>query len=302
MPNKDEKNKDYSKISMRIGDVHVEFEGTSENIKKLMADKEMFDFAKTLEANAKKASPESAPKTTPKTVSKEKTVQPPIKAETMPETPKKDNVTLGKKAEKPRKKGTNWRNVATALMIVSIILVASVVSVIAFYMPTVDTLNAQVAEKDASIADLSENATSLAHQVSALQSSITSYTSTISDLREVNELLNNQIASYLLMNTTTYIYSGEALTQNASESTMIFQGLLDYAGYVGVSVESTSNTTYVKLYYDYKTVTFHQNVTTAASGTAYFPVLPTGITINVGNTDTYTGDTVNATVSLVYYH
>ena len=38
MPEKDEQNKVPSKVSMKIGDVEVQFEGTTENIKKLMED------------------------------------------------------------------------------------------------------------------------------------------------------------------------------------------------------------------------------------------------------------------------
>ena len=56
MPKKSEQNKERSKISMRIGEVEVEFEGTSDNIKKLM-EKELFDFAKRLEGTVKQLSP-----------------------------------------------------------------------------------------------------------------------------------------------------------------------------------------------------------------------------------------------------
>ena len=91
MPDKDEQNKEHSKISMKIGEVQVEFEGTTENIKKLM-DKEMFDFAKRMEGAAKQLPPstESAPKAAPKppeTVAKPKTVPPPITASAKPEAP-----------------------------------------------------------------------------------------------------------------------------------------------------------------------------------------------------------------------
>ena len=325
MSDKNKQDKEHSKISMRIGDVHVEFEGTSENIKKMMADKEMFNFAKNLEAASKQSPPsvESAPKSakTPEAAPQEKTVPPPIKASTTSGAPAKKPFPPPSKTMKPGKKGTNWKNLALASIIISIVLLASLAGVIAVYVPlavnnAADNLNAQLEAKDANITALNANITSLFSQVSALQSSISSYTNTISDLREVNQYLNSQIASYLLLNTTTYIYTEEenlqfassniyteeALTQNASESTTIFQDVLNYAGYVGVTVQSTSSTTYVQLYYAYKGVIFNQNVTTATSGTAYFPILPTGITINVGNTDTYTGDTVNATLSVTYYH
>ena len=313
MSDNNKQDKEHSKISMRIGDVHVEFEGTSENIKKMMSDKEMFNFAKNLEAASKQAPPsaEGTPKATAKTPEappKEKTVPPPSKPSTTPEAPAKKPLPTPSKTGKPGKKGTNWKNLAFASVIVVIVLLASLAGVIAVYVPlavnnATENLNTQLEAKDANITALNANITSLASQVSALQSSISSYANTISGLQEANQYLQSQIANYLLLNTTTYIYTDETLTQNANESTTIFQDVLNYAGYIGVNVQSTSNTTYVQLSYTYKGVIFfNQNVTTATSGSAYFPILPTTITINIGNTDIDTGDTVDATLSVTYYH
>ena len=90
MPDKYEQNQEHSKISMRIGDVQVEFEGTSEDIKKLM-DKQLFALARKMEMSAKQTPPshESAQKATPKTLEtapKEKTAPPPSKPSTTPKT------------------------------------------------------------------------------------------------------------------------------------------------------------------------------------------------------------------------
>ena len=129
MPEKDKQNKEHSKISMKIGDVQVEFEGTTENIKKLM-NKEMVDFAKKMEGATEQltSSPESAPKPVskpPEAVPKVKTVPPPSATSIKAEVPiKKPRFTLGKKTEKPVKKRTNWRNLATALMMVCISSIA----------------------------------------------------------------------------------------------------------------------------------------------------------------------------------
>ncbi len=277
MPSKDE-NKDYSKISMRIGDVHVEFEGTSDNIKKLM-EKETVALAKKMEAATKQVPPPSKPATTPGT---------PVK-----------------KTGKPSKKRTNWKTMATAMMIACIVLLASVVGVIAFYWPTVNDLNAQVAEKDLSIAGLTGNVTSLTSQIEDLQDSIDQKDYTIANLQEVIKPLkatNDYYLSIMYMNESATLVATSSLTMNASESGEIYQRDLDYAGYVAVSVEAPSNTTYVQLYYSYKQINYNQNVTVGESGTAYFPILPTVITIRVGNTDTYTGDTINGTVAARYYY
>ena len=301
MPDK-EQDKEHSKISMRIGDVQVEFEGTPENIKKLM-DKEMFDLAKKLEATAKQVppSPESAPKPTQKTPE----IGPKVKIAPPPSKHSAISAASNKKTVKSGKKKTNWRNVATAMMISCIVLLASVVGVIAFYWPTVDTLNSQIAEKDFTIGDLTENVTALTDQISDLQSSINQKDNTITNLQNSIDPLNSVIAYYLsimMINETSYLVEPTTFTLNASESGQIYQFGLDYAGYASVSIESSSNTTYVQLSYKYKEVNFDQNVTVAESGTAYFPILPAVITIKIGNTDTYTGENINGTVSARYFY
>jgi hypothetical protein len=309
MPDKEEQNKEHSRISMRIGDVQVEFEGTSEDIKKLM-DKQLFDLARKMEASAKQMPPsnESAQKATPKTLvaaPKEKTAPPPSsKPSTISEKPApKPNLKMGTTG-KP-KKGLNWRNLSLALLMVCIVLLASVVGVLAFYMPTIDSLNTQVAEKDASIADLTANVTSLSSQVSSLQATVNQYSNTISSLNDTVSYLNSLTEYYiglLYMNASEYLFAQRDFTMNANESITAYQGVLDYAGYVGVTVESSSNTTYVQLFYNYKGWTYDQNFTLAESGTAYFPVLPTGVTINIGNTDINTSDSVNGTATALYYY
>ena len=114
MTKEDEQNKERSKISMRIGEVQVELEGTYDNIKKLM-DKDLVDFAKELEGTTKQLPPstETAPKVvprapeTPKTLEvapKEKAVPPPPpsskpSAPSGPPPQKSRLFTIGKKTE-----------------------------------------------------------------------------------------------------------------------------------------------------------------------------------------------------------
>jgi uncharacterized coiled-coil protein SlyX len=309
MSDKDEQNKEHSKISMRIGDVQVEFEGTSEDIKKLM-DKQLFDLAKKMEASASQMPPsnESVQKATPKTLEatpKEKTAPPPSKPSTIPEKPAtKPNLKMEKTTGKP-KKGTNWKNMSLALLMVCIVLLASVVGILAFYLPTIDSLNTQVAEKDASIADLTANVTSLSSQVSSLQATVNQYSNTIKSLNDTASYLNSLSEYYfglLYMNASEYLFTQRDFTMNANESITVYQGVLEYAGYASVTVQSSSNTTYVQLFYSYKGWNYDQNFTLGESGTAYFPVLPAGVTINIGNTDISTSDSVNGTATAFYYY
>ena len=318
MPDEDEQNKKRSRISVRIGEFHVELEGTYDDIKKLMG-KELVDFTKGLEETTKplpsstEITPKVTPKApvitpkTPKVTPKEKPAPPPPpgKPSTTPGTPSQPSrvPTIGKKTEKTGKKKIGWKPLAMALVLICIVLSAGLVGVVAVYLPMVNNLVSQVAEKDTNIAALSSQVASLNSQISSLEDSLDESDLTISTLEEGVEILNSRIQSYLniiYLNASIYLFSEASVSQNASTSTNVFQYPLEYAGYVAVSVKSTSNTTYVQLLYSSYGVNYDHNVTVTTSGTAYFPVLPGEVDIRVGNTDPYTGDMINATVSAIY--
>jgi uncharacterized coiled-coil protein SlyX len=325
MPKEDEQNKERSKISMRIGEVQVELEGTYDNIKKLM-DKDLVDFAKGLEGTTKQLPPSTetapkviprAPETPPKTLEvapKEKAVPPPppppsskpsAPSGTPPQKPRL--FTIGKKTEEKGNKKIGWKNLAIALGVVCILLAASVVGVIAVYLPTVNSLESQIAEKDINIAALNSSVSSLHNDVSSLQASLNQNNSTITNLQGTVDYLNSALAYYVnivAMNASEYLVPSQNYAQNQNDSTAIFQDAVQYAGYVGVTTQSSSNTTYVQLRYYYASglISYDQNVTLAESGSAYFPVLPGSLEITVGNTDTDTGDSVTGTVAVIYYY
>ena len=320
MPDEDEQNKKRSRISVRIGEFHVELEGTYDDIKKLMG-KELVDFTKGLEETTKplpsstEITPKVTPKApvitpkTPKVTPKEKPAPPPPpgKPSTTPGTPSQPLrvPTIGKKTEKTGKKKIGWKPLAMALVLICIVLSAGLVGVVAVYLPMVNNLGSQVAEKDTNIAALSSQVASLNSQISSLEDSLDESDLTISTLEEGVEILNSRIQSYLniiYLNASIYLFSEASVSQNASTSTNVFQYPLEYAGYVAVSVQSTSNTTYVQLLYSYYEVIYDHNVTVATGGAAYFPILPGSVEIRVGNTDVYAGDLLNATVTAIYFY
>ena len=322
MPKENKQNQDRSKVSVRVGEVQVELEGTQENIKKLM-NKELFDFAKGLEATAKQQ-PSSSIETAPKIFAKIPEVSPKEKPiPPSPPTPSKPSTTsgapsqpsrvpmIGKKSEKMGKMGkigkrkNSWKPVAIALVLVCIVVSAGLVGVLAVYLPMVDDLNSQIEDKNADLATFTAQIGSLNAQVAYLQNSLDQSNSTIANLQEGVETLNLQIQNYLnviYLNVSGYIFSQEPLSQNASTYTVVFQDSLQYAGYVAVSVQSTSNTTYAQVLYSSFRVNYNNNVTVGRAGTAYFPVLPGEVEIRVGNTDAYQGDFINATASAIYYY
>jgi uncharacterized coiled-coil protein SlyX len=307
MPDENEQKKERSKISIRIGNAQVELEGTNENIKKLMG-KELVDFTKGLEETTKQlpSSTEIAPKITPKApevTPKEKTMLPPSKPSTTPEPLIKSPPvsTIGKPTEKMVKKRIVSRNAVIALALV-LILLASLVSVIAIYVPMVSDLESQIAEKDATISSLNSQVAALQStlgqvaneittkdsQIAALNSTVASYNSAILDYREILSLQ----ASGLLYN--------QEITQDASNYTVIWNNPVEYAGYVTVVVQSSSNTTYVEPLYSSYGVNFDYNMTVGTSGTAAFPVLPGLVEIRVGNTEL--AGTITAAITATYFY
>jgi hypothetical protein len=75
-----------------------------------------------------------------------------------------------------------------------------------------------------------------------------------------------------------------------------------YAGYVSVYVESsTTDNTYVQVFYSSHGVSYDHSITVGVSGTARFPILPSGnIVVRVGNTNWVNGAT--ETVTVTYYY
>jgi uncharacterized coiled-coil protein SlyX len=307
MSDENEQKKEHSKISIRIGNAQVELEGTIDNIRKLM-DKELVDFTKGLEATTKQlpSSTEITPKITPKTpevTPKEKPVPPPSKPSVTSETPSQTPrvPTIRKPPEKMSKKKILSRNAAIALVLV-LVLLASLVSVIAIYVPMVGNLESQVAEQNDTISSLT--AQNLALQ-SALNQTASNLNAKIANLTsELNYLTseyNSTISGYndiISLGLSMYLAESASLTQEANSSTIIWNNSLYYAGYIAVQLQSTSNTTYARVVYSSYGVNFDQNITLGESGSAAFPILPGAVLFSVGNTEPV--NSINATLTAIY--
>jgi uncharacterized coiled-coil protein SlyX len=309
MSDENDQKKEHSKISIRIGNAQVELEGSIDNIKKLM-DKELVDFTKGLETTTKQlpSSTEIAPKITPKTpevTPKEKPVPPPSKPSTTQGTPSQTPrvPTIGKPPEKMSKKKILSRNAAIALVLV-LVLLASLVSVIAIYVPMVSNLEAQVAEQNDTISALTTQNSALENALNNTASNLNARIANLtSQLNSLTSQYNDALSSYndiITLGTSVPLADNAPITQDANSSTVIWSNVLQYAGYVTVQLQSTSNTTYTQLMYISNGVNFDQNITLGESGTAAFPVLPGEILLSVGNTEPV--DQVNATVTALYVY
>jgi outer membrane murein-binding lipoprotein Lpp len=311
MSDEDEQKKGRSRISVRIGEVQVELEGTYDNIKKLM-DKELFDFAKGLQETKKQLpsstgiTPETAPKApeiTPAVAPKEKTVPPPSKPSTTSGALSQPSrvSTIGKTTEKKGQRKIFSKAMVIALGLICIILAAGLVGAIAVYMPMVSNLESQIAEKNSTISSLNSQISSLNSQVSTLQADIEQINSTIEDYKAAQAAFNSEVEYYLsiiYLNESGYLFASRSFTQTANTSDAIYTGNIMYAGCISVSVESSSNTTYLQVVYSSYGVNYNQNVTVGTGGSAVFPVLPGDITVVIGNTELV--DEVTGTASATY--
>jgi hypothetical protein len=206
-------------------------------------------------------------------------------------------------AAAPTQKKVVNRTMVIALGLTCLVLAAGLVGSIAVYMPMVNNLQSQIAEKDNTISSLNNTISSLNRTNQVLQNAISQLSLNQSDMESEIAYLNNT-AQYLSNITQLRVYGllvyNQAVNQAADANTTIFTNVIYYAGYVTVAVQSSSNTTYVEVAYSAYGVNYDNTITVGTSGTAAFPVLPASIEIRVGNTDTV--DSVNATVTATYHY
>jgi uncharacterized protein YoxC len=198
-----------------------------------------------------------------------------------------------------------------ALGIACIILAAGLVAaVFVVYPPMINDLQSQIAEKDNAISSFNNTISSLTSQNAGLTTLAANYASALNQSNSDMAALETQISdldsqisdlvNYLNLNASGTMVPSQAITQNPGANTTIWNDIVPYAGYVSVSVQSSSTTTYVRMLYSSYGVNYDHTVTVGTSGTATFPVLPGAVEIRVGNTDTV--GSVNATVTATYYY
>ena len=201
-----------------------------------------------------------------------------------------------------------------ALAVVCVILVASLAGVFAIYQPT--TLQAQLAEKDQTIASLQAQLEALQYQLSQSGNSTLTYVQQIAylsqQLSDMNDTLTGLGQQLSTANNVIGLTKSGVLfptadgqnpfTQQANQATTLWNDNVDYAGYVLVQVEATASTTYAQAIYTYgNSGYFNYNVTVGTSGTALLPVLPGTVQINIVNV-LQPGETNSVNATATYYY
>lgn len=203
------------------------------------------------------------------------------------------------------------RTTAIALGVVCVLLAAGLATTLVLYTPMVSKLQSQLADQDKTVDSLNLQVSMLTDQVSSLTAQVTSLQNSLSqsvsrsDVQNLTAEYNQAILDYealLSLSKSGYLVQATLLTQQAGETTLVWNEDLHYAGYVVVQVESNSTTTYGEVAYTLPASEelFEYNVTLGNSGMTVFPVLPGPVQIGVGNNELV--DSVNATVSAVYYY
>ena len=201
------------------------------------------------------------------------------------------------------------RTIVIALGAICIMLVASLVGVIASYTVVISDLQSQAANKDSTITSLNSTVTSLSSTVTSLSSQVSSLNSQVaslkSNLNESQSYYEEIISDYyekLSLSQYGYLVNNMNFTQDAGAATAVWTGYVEYAGYVVINVESTSNTTLASVAYSLSSrgVNFEYNATVGTSGTTVFPVLPGELTVGISNKETT--NAINAIITAVYYY
>ena len=192
-----------------------------------------------------------------------------------------------------------------ALAVVCVILAASLVGVIAVYVP--NNSQAQLTEKENTIASLQTQINALEYQLSTTNS--TTYFTQIaylnSQLSDLNDTLTSLYSEYASLQKIAQLGSSElwydnSFSQSANETTTLGTAQVDYAGYVVVQATASANTTYAEVLYTFGDINMDFNQTIGTSGTALFPLLPGTVEVRIGNINQSNTNNVTATITHYY--
>jgi len=194
------------------------------------------------------------------------------------------------------------RKLAIVLGVVSIILAVGLVIALVAYLPAsaqVSTLNAQIAGKDQTIAALNLQITSLRNTITSLNANLANANASTAQVTTLQAEIAD-LYSVLYLNATGILVSAQGFNQEPNTNVTIWDGSqpLQYAGYVTVQLQSSSNLTYAEVLYNSFGVAY-DNVVTLGNGTASFPVLPSNAVIVIGNNDNVTA---TGTVTALYHY
>jgi len=205
--------------------------------------------------------------------------------------------------ENPVQKKSNMKVIGLA--VVCVILAASLVGVIAVYVP--NNSQAQLTQKDNTISSLQAQINALEYQLSITNSTnyvtqIAYLNTQLSGLNDTLTSLNSDYSSLqkIVQLATSEVWYDNSFSQNGNTTTTLGTAQVDYAGYVVVQASATANTTYAQVLYTFGGINLDFNQTIGTSGTALFPLLPGSVEIRMGNINQSDANNVTATITHYY--
>mgnify|MGYP001569533870 CR=1 FL=1 len=182
------------------------------------------------------------------------------------------------------------RNVAVALGIISILLIAFVAYFSITGISAQNSYDNLQNQNNQLQAWLDGNESALYQAQNWLNGNVTNLQSQVNNLTSIVNLANS-----------TVWLNDQTISQPHGSSTSWTESA-NYAGYVSIFVlSSTTNMTYARVLYSVDGVNYDNTVGVGASGIVYFPVLPSSsITTEVGNNNAVVGAT--ETVTITYYY
>lgn len=174
------------------------------------------------------------------------------------------------------------RSTAIGLGLVCIFLIASLVGVMLYYGMQVNTLNNDKVTLTTQYNDYVAN-----------------HHHTDSEVRERAQVLD-LLRSIANLSEQQIILSQYTVNQGARMNSLVETFQASYAGYVQVSITSTTTNAYITVEYSYQGHVFSFKSTLGTSGEASFCVLPSNVFIYAGNSNIIDGATHTMTVTYHY--
>jgi hypothetical protein len=192
------------------------------------------------------------------------------------------------------------KNIFVITLIICIAVSVGLVAMLATYLPTISNLESELIEKDQELTNLNTTITNLSLQMIALEDQITQKNSEITSLRGNYETVLDLQNRIITLQESGYLANGVSFSQNATLTHQVYNGLLEYAGYIQINAQSNSTTTYVKIVYDSFGTNVNQKIIIGESGTISFPILPGEVEIIVGNDESI--NVVNGIITINYVY
>jgi hypothetical protein len=188
---------------------------------------------------------------------------------------------------------------AGAFGIACIVLIASLV----WAVTIINDKNTAISSKDSQISNLQTqawlNRTDYQNYASSHGVSNSDYNNYVANHHHTDSEYDS-LQSIVNLNQQETILNQYTTSQGANTHTIIASVQASYAGYVHISLTSTTSNAYVIVEYWYQGRLFSFQKTLGTSGEAYFCILPASVAIYAGNTNFANGATY--TITATYYY